>query len=57
MKIEVKGSHGILNIFGPYEPSESEIAALCEALRVEQQRIIEEARRLLYSPPQLTEKK
>jgi len=55
MKIEVTGRHGILNIYGPYGPTDAEIAILCEALYREQKELIERMRRQLYAPSDLAE--
>lgn len=55
MKIEVRGRHGILNIYAREAPTAEAIAAICEQLYEEAQEVIRRGRALLYDPPELRE--
>ena len=53
MKIEVRGRHGILNVYAKEAPTVEAINAICEQLYEEAQEVIRRGRELLYNPPRL----
>lgn len=55
MKIEVRGRHGILNIYAKEAPTDEAIVAICNQLYEEAQEVIRRGRALLYNLPKLRE--